>query len=81
MVAVAEGRPDIARVLIEAGALVNTRNKDGGTALHYAVGCRNQHLIDVLLASGAIVDSKAQDLASRYNVELEQHERKTDNEM
>lgn len=75
MVAAAEGQLDIAQALIDAGASVNARNKDGGTALHYAIGCKNETLVDVLLAAGAVVDSKAMELASRYNVALKRHER------
>ncbi len=75
MVAAAEGRLDIARVLIEAGSPVKARNKDGGTALHYAIGCRNTAMIDTLLGAGAEVDSIAQLLAGKHNVTLEQHER------
>jgi len=75
MVAASEGRLEIAQDLIKAGSPVNARNRDGGTALHYAIGCRNILMIDALLSAGAIVDSKANSLAVKYNVPLVQHER------
>lgn len=42
----------IAKLLIEHGADVNKRHPDGYTPLDYALGCRNQALVDFLRANG-----------------------------
>jgi len=75
MSAAAAGRVDAARILLAAGATPKSRTKDEGTALHYAIGCRDQEMVDTLLVAGADIDPKAQALAERHGVKLLQHER------
>ena len=47
------GSVEIARLLIDAGADVNARRPDGGTALHTAAHEGNSELVELLLARGA----------------------------
>ena len=47
------GSVEIARLLLDAGADVNARRPDGGTALHTAAHEGNGELVELLLARGA----------------------------
>jgi uncharacterized protein len=54
LIAIDEGvNADIISFLIEKGAKINIRNKDGWTALHKAVNKGNKEIVDVLAANGA----------------------------
>jgi ankyrin repeat protein len=46
-------------LLIERGARTGVRDKDGLTPLHVAARYRNVHAVQVLLAKGADVNSRA----------------------
>eukprot|EP00123_Amoebidium_parasiticum_P015790 comp23145_c1_seq1/m.37404 comp23145_c1_seq1/g.37404 ORF comp23145_c1_seq1/g.37404 comp23145_c1_seq1/m.37404 type:complete len:626 (-) comp23145_c1_seq1:221-2098(-) len=59
MIAASKNHIDIVKALIYCSALVNAREKDGNTALHYACdGEGDGALIDALLDAGAEIDSK-----------------------
>jgi uncharacterized protein len=47
------GKPDIAKVLIDAGADINFKNKDGSTALHTAAFFCRPEIVKMLLDKGA----------------------------
>lgn len=47
------GKPQIARLLLDAGANVNFKNKEGSTALHAAAFFCRTEVVDMLLAAGA----------------------------
>lgn len=53
MLAAIYGRHDIAEMLIDAGADLETRNKTGGTALHQACFFCSSEIVELLLESGA----------------------------
>ena len=53
MDAVTAGNAEIARVLIEAGADLNYRNRNGQTALVVAIGARMLEIAELLIDSGA----------------------------
>lgn len=57
---ISEGRLDIARLLVEAGAIVSIANDKGVTALSLAVqgGPESLAMVQALLAAGAYVDSR-----------------------
>lgn len=71
MVAVSENRADVARALLAAGASATRRTEDGNTALHYALVCRNQRLVDELTGAGAERDPRARDIAAKFGVTLQ----------
>lgn len=47
------GRPQVAQMLLERGAGVNDRNRDGGTALHAAAFFGDAEVVELLLRRGA----------------------------
>lgn len=56
MVASREGKPDAVRLLLQAGADVNTTSKTGRSALHFAAGAwwsPNPAVVEILLEAGA----------------------------
>ena len=52
------GRPEIARLLIQAGANVNIRDSYGDTALHIAIRECNYKVAEILINSNADVNAK-----------------------
>jgi len=71
IVAAANNRIDMARVLLQAGASPNLAAGSGATALRYAVGCRNQPMVDLLLAAGAAPDEAIRQSAIKRDVRLD----------
>lgn len=71
IVAAANDRLDMARVLLQAGASPDLATGRGATALRYAVGCRNQPMVDLLLAAGATPDEAIRQSAIQRNVRLD----------
>lgn len=51
---------EVAQELLRRGAGVNFTTKKGNTALHIASLAGQKHAVEVLLANGASVNSKAQ---------------------
>ena len=51
------GLVDVARALLEGGALVNRADESGFTPLHHATFCQRAKLVDFLLAHGASPDA------------------------
>lgn len=47
------GKPEMAKILIDAGADINFQNNDGSTALHTAAFFCRPEIVDMLLAKGA----------------------------
>lgn len=47
------GKPDMAKILIDAGADINFQNNDGSTALHTAAFFCHPDIVKMLLAKGA----------------------------
>jgi uncharacterized protein len=47
------GKPEAAKILIDAGADINFQNNDGSTALHTAAFFCNKEIVAMLLAKGA----------------------------
>ena len=56
--AVFRGREGIARLLLEQGAKVHTRNKDKGSTLHGAALLGHVSLVELLIEHGADVDAR-----------------------
>lgn len=71
IVAAANNRLDMARVLLQAGASPDLATDSGATVLRYAVGCRNQPMVDLLLAAGAAPDETIRQSAIKRNMRLE----------
>ena len=64
--AVSEGGPDVAKLLLEHGARPSNRD------LRYALICKNQDVVNMLVRSGAPIDAFARGLASKYGLRLPQ---------
>jgi ankyrin repeat protein len=64
MIAVSEGGPDVARLLVQRGAHVDTHT------LQYALACKNQAMIDFLVRSGAVISPSVRQAAKRLGVRL-----------
>jgi cytohesin len=58
MQAAAGAQPEIASLLVEAGADVNARDKQGRAAIHYAAEARRTDLVTMLLDAGADIDAR-----------------------
>ncbi len=54
-----QGREDLARRLLDAGASVNATNRDGNTPLHAAVFLGRTSLVELFLARGANVHARS----------------------
>ena len=52
------GNAEAAKLLIAAGADVNTRNKQGITPLHAAAAFASLEVVRILIAAGADVDAE-----------------------
>ncbi|GAB3381864.1 ankyrin repeat domain-containing protein [Lysobacter fragariae] len=64
MVAVSEGGPDVARLLLARGARVDTKT------LRHAITCRDQSIVDLLVKHGARVDADTRRIANKFGVQL-----------
>jgi len=70
-IAASENRLDNVTWLVEHGADVNAANRQGQRPLLlYALLCRDQKLIDYLLAAGAKPDAKAREVAARVGLSV-----------
>lgn len=69
--ATANGRLDIARTLLQAGASPNLVPRSGTVPLVHAVGCRNQPMVDLLLSSGATPNERVRQLAIKHGMSLD----------
>jgi peptidoglycan/LPS O-acetylase OafA/YrhL len=58
MIAALYGNAEAARLLVEAGAKVNAKNKEGDTALHMAAFFCHTEIVELLLENGAEVNAK-----------------------
>jgi len=58
IVAAQKNNPQIAKLLIDAGVDLNTRNILGKTPLHEAVNANSTEIVSILLAGGADVNSR-----------------------
>ena len=50
-------RPEISKILLESGADPNMQNRDGNSALHYAIAEGNIELCQLLIGAGAMTSS------------------------
>jgi len=64
LVAVSEGGPDVARILLGRGAHADTRT------LRYALVCKNQYVVDLLVRSGIKIDASTRHAANELNMKL-----------
>jgi len=71
MVAAGQQRTDTVRFLLARGADPNLRNRDGGSALGYALVCGYTDSAQTLLQGGAEIDAKVLQIAGKVGV-LEQ---------
>jgi hypothetical protein len=70
-IAASENRLDNVAWLVEHGADVNAANRQGEhPLLRYALMCRDQELIDYLLAAGAKPDAKTREVAARVGLSV-----------
>lgn len=61
------GRPEIAKLLIEAGADINFQNNDGSTALHTAAFFCRPEIVQMLLDKGADQTTRNKYNATAYD--------------
>src|SRR3546814_3130163 len=64
MVAVSEGGPDVAKLLLARGAHADHR------ALRYAMVCKDQSMVNFLVDVGAQIDADTQRLADKLGINL-----------
>ena len=64
MTAVGQGGPDVARLLLARGARVDTKTLD------YALICKDQVIVDLLVRSGVLIDQKARQIARKTHMQL-----------
>lgn len=62
------GYIDAASILIDSGVGINSKNRDGGTALHAAAFLGRSELVELLIKSGAEVNSLNNDLLTPLDV-------------
>ena len=53
-----KGHKDLAKFLIEKGAIVDQKNRDGDTTLHLAVAFGHKDIVQLLLYKGAKIDER-----------------------
>lgn len=70
LVAASDGRADNVAWLLDHGADVNAGFGEGGTALTYAMPCRSQPLVDLLLRAGAKPSYAAREEAKTFRMDL-----------
>ena len=71
LTAVTSGNIDNIKWLIANGANVNATDTSGALVIHHSLVCKDQALVDLLLKSGAVPDSKAREVAQRLGISLE----------
>lgn len=59
-----KGQRDVAEYLIERGANITKKNRDGDTALHLAVAYGRKNLVKLFLAKGVKIDERRRDGAT-----------------
>ena len=64
MVAVSEGGPEVAKLLLPRGAHVDSKT------VRYALICKNQEMVDRLMSTGVLVDEKTRSAALRLHMQL-----------
>jgi len=69
-VAATENRMDNVAWLVEHGADVNATDRQGVPLVTHALMCRDQKLIDYLLAAGATPNSKTREVAARLGLSV-----------
>ena len=69
-VAATSNRKDNVEWLVEHGANVNATDRQGGQLLTHALVCRDQTLIDYLVAAGAQPDAKTRGVAARLGLSV-----------
>ena len=71
LTAVTSGNIDSIKWLIANGANVNATDTSGALVIHHSLVCKDQALVDLLLKSGAVPDSKVREVAQRLGISLE----------
>jgi len=69
MVAISEGGPDVAKLLLARGAHADNR------ALRYAMVCKDQSMVNFLVDAGAPIDADTRRLADKHGIHLSADER------
>jgi ankyrin repeat protein len=70
MVAAYQGRMEAAQLLISSGASTSIKTESGKTALRYAIACKDQGMVDLLVAAGANVEEKERVMAAERNIRI-----------
>ena len=70
LVAVTTGNIENIDWLITNGANINATDTSGGLVIQHSMVCGDQSLVDLLLKSGAVPDSKTQEAAQRLGLSL-----------
>ncbi len=68
--AVQAGHIENTKWLVENAANVNATDKSGVPVIRHAVLCEDQTVVDLLLAAGAVPDSKTRQVAQRIGISL-----------
>jgi hypothetical protein len=71
IVAVASGRTENAKWLIDHGANVNATDAGGGQVLRHSLMCKDQSVVDFLIKAGATPDAKTTEVARDLGLRLE----------
>lgn len=70
LVAASDNRRDNVAWLIARGADVNAADSGGGTALTHSLVCKDQGLVDELIAAGAVPDARTYAAAEKLGITL-----------